>query len=120
MKGAGKDCTALFDKYHKWVNCESILGKCLLGVLADESVTSITEVEEEEEEVEVEEEDVDEDGDKNCKVEKDELTHCCSFIAPSEDSEQKLCASNEITEDLLNIEERSFTALTLENQSNKK
>ena len=26
MKGAGKDCTALYDKYHPWVNFESLVG----------------------------------------------------------------------------------------------
>ncbi len=26
MKGAGKDCTALFDKYHPWVNFDSLVG----------------------------------------------------------------------------------------------
>ena len=34
MKGAGKDSTKLFNRYHAWVNLESMLGKCLMGVLA--------------------------------------------------------------------------------------
>ena len=33
MQGAGKDCTHLFKKYHHWVNCESMLDKCLVGFL---------------------------------------------------------------------------------------
>uniref|UniRef100_A0ACD5XYL4 Uncharacterized protein n=1 Tax=Avena sativa TaxID=4498 RepID=A0ACD5XYL4_AVESA len=33
MKGAGKDCTALFNKYHAWVNAEFLLEKCLVGYL---------------------------------------------------------------------------------------
>lgn len=33
MKGAGKDCTALFNKYHSWVNAEYLLEKCLVGYL---------------------------------------------------------------------------------------
>ncbi|XP_072975475.1 cytochrome b5 domain-containing protein RLF isoform X1 [Typha angustifolia] len=33
MKAAGKDCTALFNKYHAWVNAEFLLEKCLVGVL---------------------------------------------------------------------------------------
>lgn len=33
MKGAGKDCTALFNKYHSWVNAEFLLEKCLVGYL---------------------------------------------------------------------------------------
>lgn len=49
-KSAGKDCTKLFDKYHKWVNCESILGKCIVGTLAAELDTLGDEDEEEEEE----------------------------------------------------------------------
>lgn len=36
MLGAGKDCTELFDRYHRWVNCSNILGKCLVGVLIEE------------------------------------------------------------------------------------
>lgn len=32
-KGAGKDCTALFNKYHAWVNAEFLLEKCLVGYL---------------------------------------------------------------------------------------
>lgn len=35
MKGAGKDCTALFNKYHAWVNAEFMLEKCLVGTLDD-------------------------------------------------------------------------------------
>ncbi|KAL5718698.1 cytochrome-b5 reductase [Ranunculus cassubicifolius] len=35
MKGAGKDCTALFNKYHAWVNAEFMLEKCLVGMLDD-------------------------------------------------------------------------------------
>lgn len=37
MKGAGRDCTALFNKYHPWVNFDTLVGvsdsmpaKCLL------------------------------------------------------------------------------------------
>ncbi|XP_042383018.1 cytochrome b5 domain-containing protein RLF-like [Zingiber officinale] len=33
MKAAGKDCTALFNKYHAWVNAEFLLEKCLVGIL---------------------------------------------------------------------------------------
>ncbi|CAI5929169.1 unnamed protein product [Closterium sp. NIES-64] len=33
MKGAGKDCTALFNKYHAWVNAEFLLDQCFLGML---------------------------------------------------------------------------------------
>ncbi|CAN6303190.1 unnamed protein product [Urochloa humidicola] len=32
-KAAGKDCTALFNKYHAWVNAEFLLEKCLVGFL---------------------------------------------------------------------------------------
>ncbi|EIE25832.1 cytochrome b5, partial [Coccomyxa subellipsoidea C-169] len=34
MKGAGMDCTALFNKYHAWVNSDMLLEKCLIGQLA--------------------------------------------------------------------------------------
>ncbi|XP_078437408.1 reduced lateral root formation [Wolffia australiana] len=33
MKAAGRDCTALFNKYHAWVNAEFMLEKCLVGFL---------------------------------------------------------------------------------------
>ena len=49
MKGAGKDCTALFNKYHAWVNIEGMLSKCFLGVLVDDTNTSIREEEDEDE-----------------------------------------------------------------------
>lgn len=39
MLGAGKDCTELFDRYHRWVNISSILGKCLVGTLIEEQQT---------------------------------------------------------------------------------
>ncbi|XP_021277165.1 cytochrome b5 domain-containing protein RLF [Herrania umbratica] len=35
MKAVGKDCTALFNKYHAWVNSEFLLEKCLVGTLDD-------------------------------------------------------------------------------------
>lgn len=49
MSVAGKDCTKLYDKYHKWVNIESIIGKCVVGILmSDENI--INEDDEEEDE----------------------------------------------------------------------
>eukprot|EP00288_Rhodomonas_lens_P003264 CAMPEP_0177719892 /NCGR_PEP_ID=MMETSP0484_2-20121128/16346_1 /TAXON_ID=354590 /ORGANISM="Rhodomonas lens, Strain RHODO" /LENGTH=135 /DNA_ID=CAMNT_0019232141 /DNA_START=310 /DNA_END=717 /DNA_ORIENTATION=- len=36
MMAAGRDGTALFDKYHKWVNIEFIMDKCLVGHLVGE------------------------------------------------------------------------------------
>ncbi|RLN40739.1 cytochrome b5 domain-containing protein RLF-like [Panicum miliaceum] len=33
MKAAGKDSTAMFNKYHAWVNAEFLLEKCLVGFL---------------------------------------------------------------------------------------
>ena len=60
MKGAGKDCTALFNKYHAWVNIDGLLTKCLVGVLADDSAPPI----EEEDEKEDEEDDEDEEEQK--------------------------------------------------------
>jgi cytochrome b involved in lipid metabolism len=36
MQAAGKDCTALFNKYHSWVNAESMLSKCIIGVMMTE------------------------------------------------------------------------------------
>jgi cytochrome b involved in lipid metabolism len=33
MKGAGRDCTALFNKYHAWVNAEFLMERCIVGIL---------------------------------------------------------------------------------------
>ncbi|AWU73939.1 uncharacterized protein C5L36_0A05350 [Pichia kudriavzevii] len=33
LKNAGRDCTALFMKYHRWVNYERILDGCFIGFL---------------------------------------------------------------------------------------
>lgn len=33
VKNAGKDCTALFMKYHRWVNFERILDECFIGFM---------------------------------------------------------------------------------------
>ncbi|GFT95664.1 hypothetical protein NPIL_95601 [Nephila pilipes] len=33
MRGAGKDATDLFNQVHRWVNAESMLQKCFVGVL---------------------------------------------------------------------------------------
>lgn len=43
MLGAGKDCTDLFDRYHKWVNINSILAKCVIGILINEDTGCIKE-----------------------------------------------------------------------------
>ncbi|MDB9925255.1 cytochrome b5 domain-containing protein [bacterium] len=51
LKGIlGKDCTKLFDKYHKWVNGEYMLEKCKVGVLDTYVPGSDSEEEEEEDE----------------------------------------------------------------------
>ena len=46
----GRDCTKLFDKYHKWVNGEYMLEKCKVGVLDTHVPGSNSESSEEEEE----------------------------------------------------------------------
>lgn len=35
MAGAGKDCTALYNKYHPWVNGDFIMGKLMIGILKE-------------------------------------------------------------------------------------
>ncbi|CAE7741551.1 CYB5R4, partial [Symbiodinium microadriaticum] len=47
MLGAGKDCTALFNKYHPWVAGDSMLSKCQVGVLSEQSDVIVEEDEEE-------------------------------------------------------------------------
>lgn len=34
--GAGRDATSLFDKYHHWVNAQSMLDSCIIGCLVEE------------------------------------------------------------------------------------
>lgn len=34
MLGAGKEATALFNKYHRWVNIDMMMNACLVGLLA--------------------------------------------------------------------------------------
>mmetsp|Transcript_14865 Transcript_14865/g.22357 ORF Transcript_14865/g.22357 Transcript_14865/m.22357 type:complete len:168 (+) Transcript_14865:63-566(+) len=51
MLGAGKDCTAMFNKFHAWVNGESMLAKCQVGVLS-ESNDAIKEEDEEDDDEE--------------------------------------------------------------------
>ena len=36
LQCAGKDCTKVFNKFHAWVNCDSMLSKCYLGPLGTE------------------------------------------------------------------------------------
>ena len=36
MRGAGRDGTKLFGEYHPWVNYETMLSSCLIGLLVDE------------------------------------------------------------------------------------
>lgn len=33
MLGAGNDCTVMYNKYHPWVNAETMLAKCMIGIL---------------------------------------------------------------------------------------
>ena len=41
MKGAGKDCTSLFNKKHAWVNFEAFLKNCYIGpFIAPETETT--------------------------------------------------------------------------------
>eukprot|EP00640_Fibrocapsa_japonica_P005548 CAMPEP_0113946002 /NCGR_PEP_ID=MMETSP1339-20121228/53694_1 /TAXON_ID=94617 /ORGANISM="Fibrocapsa japonica" /LENGTH=98 /DNA_ID=CAMNT_0000951875 /DNA_START=54 /DNA_END=350 /DNA_ORIENTATION=- /assembly_acc=CAM_ASM_000762 len=35
MQGAGRDCTDLFNKYHPWVNGESMMQSLLLGYIVE-------------------------------------------------------------------------------------
>lgn len=37
MRGAGRDATALFGEVHPWVNYETMLAACLVGLLVDEA-----------------------------------------------------------------------------------
>ena len=52
MKGAGKDCTALFEKFHAYVQYEVILAKCYIGVLVEGGHEALMEGDEDEEDEE--------------------------------------------------------------------
>ena len=54
MVGAGKDCTKYYDKFHPWVNIETMLAKCYVGPLGD-SAKAIIEEEDGEEDDEADE-----------------------------------------------------------------
>ena len=41
MKGAGRDCTVLFQKYHAWVNADMLLKECLIGMLAPPQTSAV-------------------------------------------------------------------------------
>jgi len=69
LKGAGKDCTAMFNKFHAWVNMENIMGKCLLGFLMAEEDTIEEGDEEKDDDEEKEEEKGSERKEKEEKVE---------------------------------------------------
>jgi cytochrome b involved in lipid metabolism len=43
LEHAGKDCTAEYNKYHKWININSMLGKCVIGTLVDDAITAFGE-----------------------------------------------------------------------------
>ena len=67
-QAAGKDCTDLFMKYHRWINCDSILGKVCVGTLVA-AVDKINEEEEEEEETQKEEKETEiDDNLQNLKI----------------------------------------------------
>lgn len=55
MAGAGKDCTKEFNKFHAWVNAESMLSKCLVGTLVPDETLVLEEGDENDNEDEVKE-----------------------------------------------------------------
>ncbi len=44
MQGAGKDCTNLFNKYHRWINIDNMLSTCLVGELTGDIDEDIEEI----------------------------------------------------------------------------
>mmetsp|Transcript_17009 Transcript_17009/g.31879 ORF Transcript_17009/g.31879 Transcript_17009/m.31879 type:complete len:326 (+) Transcript_17009:52-1029(+) len=49
MKGAGKDCTELYNQNHPWVNCDGLIGKLCLGKLELPLVDAVKEEDEDNE-----------------------------------------------------------------------
>lgn len=42
LRGAGKDCTKLFNATHPWVNVEGMLAECLIGIyITEEEATTL-------------------------------------------------------------------------------
>jgi cytochrome-b5 reductase len=41
FRGAGQDCTELYNKYHAWVNADAVMGKLRLGKLQIESTHKV-------------------------------------------------------------------------------
>ncbi|PWW73043.1 hypothetical protein C7212DRAFT_285412 [Tuber magnatum] len=42
LRGAGKDCTKLFNTTHPWVNVEGMLAECLIGIYITEEEAAVT------------------------------------------------------------------------------
>lgn len=42
MRGAGRDGTKLFGEIHPWVNYETMLSACLVGLLVEEPVAGVS------------------------------------------------------------------------------
>ena len=42
LRGAGKDCTQLYDRYHPWVNADAVMGKLKLGPLVGSEPRALT------------------------------------------------------------------------------
>ena len=50
LQWGGKDCTKVFNKFHAWVNCDSMLSKCYLGPLGTEQQSLVEDDEDEDHE----------------------------------------------------------------------
>jgi len=79
LQWGGKDCTKVFNKFHAWVNCDSMLSKCYLGTLGVEQQS----VAEDDEEEEAEDEKVDEKDSKNSNEKVNKVASIFSSLSMS-------------------------------------
>ena len=70
LQWAGKDCTKVFNKFHAWVNCDSMLNKCYLGPLGTEQESLKEDDEEEEEDDNNNDRDIDDNNKNDNEVKK--------------------------------------------------
>lgn len=76
MKVAGQDCTVQFNKFHKWVNIENMLGKCVVGVVGEETIA----IQEEEDEDEDDDDEEEEENEEKVDVEKNKAENVIESI----------------------------------------
>lgn len=96
MSVAGKDCTREYNKFHRWVNADSMLMKCVVGILMADS-DKIDEEEEGEEDAKALK-DVDEQLAKKDSAEIESTISAMSRLEMSDEEFEKELSSEKESE----------------------